>query len=38
MREDVREQERRKDGRVLYKAAVEEWEVIVERSGLPLAT
>ena len=28
MREVVREKERKKDGRVLYKAAIEEWEVI----------
>ena len=28
MHEDAREKERRKDGRELYKAAIEEWEVI----------
>ena len=30
MREVAREKERKKDGRALYKAAVEEWEVVEE--------
>jgi len=40
MREGAREKERRKDGRALYKAAIEEWEVIERerRDAKALAT